>query len=322
MSDTNIVGGNKRHRSYCFTMHVGKVEELPESVYYKQNINGTEIQYNLLLDKWCEFVNLNLEKIKDKIVYVIGGFEMGDETKRWHVQGYIQFKNPQLFKTVIRMLDGCHVIVARGTKKQNIDYCSKSGDIFEWGNNDTQGYRNDLTKIKEDILVNNKPINEVAMMCENFQQIRFAEVLNKYVEPSYEFYEKEVKWFWGKTGLGKTKAASEEYNYHDLWKCSNDLKWFDGYYGQKNVIFEDFRGNMCPYSWLLRLLDGYEERVPTKGSFVIFKPKSITITSPYHPEDVYQNIEDKGQLLRRITEIRSFGDAKRLDSKTLLNVEY
>ena len=55
----------------------------------------------------------------------------------------------------------------------------------------------------------------------------------------------EVKWFWGPTGSGKTYTAyqivQERKLQDDLWVSADTCKWFDGYGGQKAVIFDDIR---------------------------------------------------------------------------------
>lgn len=96
----------------------------------------------------------------------------------------------------------------------------------------------------------------------------------------------------------------------EAWVSGVDGKWFEGYDGHEDVIFDDFRGDFCKLRVLLRLLDRYEYRVEVKGSSRQFLAKNIVITSCYSPTQVYKNNgdgENINQLVRRITEIRRFG---------------
>nr|WQA30148.1 MAG: rep protein [Cressdnaviricota sp.] len=85
--------------------------------------------------------------------------------------------------------------------------------------------------------------------------------------------------------------------------------WFDGYTGQKRVIFDDFRPWWCEFSWLLRLLDRYPIQVPVKGGFVNFIPEELIITTNKNPEEsfgIYRSNEDLQQLRRRLNRVVHF----------------
>lgn len=134
---------------------------------------------------------------------------------------------------------------------------------------------------------------------------KFKECYSDFTEPPA--IEREVYWFWGKSGVGKSRTAREEAG-TDVWCSSGDLKWFDGYLGQNSVIFDDLPRD-TDFIWLLRLTDRYGLRVPIKGGFVNWEPKKIFITSVLSPENLFSRMnqsEDDGisQLLRRIKEVR------------------
>lgn len=117
-----------------------------------------------------------------------------------------------------------------------------------------------------------------------------------------------VHWLYGKSGGGKTRYVVELEE--DLWVSGSTLKWWNGYYDQEAVLFDDFRGDFCTYHWLLRILDRYPIAVEVKGGMVQFTARRIYITCPSHPRDVYITVEDKHQLLRRIDRITHVtGDA-------------
>ena len=88
-----------------------------------------------------------------------------------------------------------------------------------------------------------------------------------------------------------------------------DGEWWDGYTGQPQVIFDDFRpGVVKSFNTLLRILDRYPLRVPVKGSSIELSATVFVLTCPSRPEVMYhrQTEENVNQLLRRITSIVEF----------------
>lgn len=128
----------------------------------------------------------------------------------------------------------------------------------------------------------------------------------------------EVYWLWGPTGSGKTRWVHETCDRQDLYVKDGTNKWFCGYTGQRNVLFDDFRPSTeIPFSRLLRLLDRYSMMVETKGGTVNFNPHRIFITTPKIPAETFQHLdwikdEDIRQLTRRITKVIEFSEAMRM----------
>lgn len=124
-------------------------------------------------------------------------------------------------------------------------------------------------------------------------------------------YEKpQVVWVYGPTGTGKSALAYYLCGDNRFRKVGT-LNWFDGYSGQPNVTFDDFRPENCSWDLLLNMLDHYKvDDMPVKGGFVPWRPKLIVFTSPKHPRDTFvkwskkneqmEVREDVEQVLRRI----------------------
>jgi len=107
-----------RHRSFCFTIN-----------------NYTNEHIDILL--YMSFK------------YMIFGFEKGTEKLTEHIQGYVQFDNPRSWDAVVNTLPyAAHVEVAGGNPKQNIDYCSKENEFYEFGDRPTEGGRLTYEQIK------------------------------------------------------------------------------------------------------------------------------------------------------------------------------
>jgi len=138
----------------------------------------------------------------------------------------------------------------------------------------------------------------------SLQQITYAEKLTKYcVDP--EFVTREIWWFYGSTGKGKTNAA---------WKTAMDMgftpatiyihpggRFLDGYDQQKCAIFDDIRDNGLEFNVLLRITDRYPVRVEVKTSSCAFNCKYLIFTAPQPPDIIFRGRgEDMQQIVRRI----------------------
>nr|QXP07608.1 MAG: replication associated protein [Arizlama virus] len=266
---------------------------------------------------WCFTYNEHdeqTEKILERLVpesngllkYLLYGVESAPTTGHKHLQGYLYCKNPCSFKRMKATLPGSpHIEAAKGSPEQNKTYCSKEGNWKEFGELPQQGKRTDIEAIRT-MIEEGKNMQKICEVATSFQSIRFAEKLMTY-KPMPAPKEREVRWYWGPTGTGKTRAAMEEAAaLGDTWISMATGKWWDGYYGQKYVILDDYRSDFCPYHVLLRITDRYPYRVETKGGSTWLEAEIIWITSPYPPNETYKTIEDKDQLVRRLKVITEF----------------
>jgi len=235
-------------------------------------------------------------------VYMVYGKEIAPTTGTPHLQGYVYFKNARAVKSVRKLLAGAHVEAAMGTAAQNKEYCSKGGEVTERGEIPRPGARTDLQIVK-DIIVAGGTVADVIPVASSYQSIKSAEVLLKYLEPERK-WKPEVKWYFGKTGTGKTRAAFDEME--NPYATMPGSKWFDGYDGHENVIIDDLRVGQYSFQYLLRRLDRYPMRVETKGGTRQFRARKIIITCPFHPETFIEHNEDIAQLTRRLSVIKLF----------------
>lgn len=236
--------------------------------------------------------------------FIIVGDEVGEEGTP-HLQGYIELHRAVSFKIIKDEIgERAHIEVAKGTSAQNIEYCSKQKLWHTRGKPASAGARNDIMEVRA-ILAEGGGMRDVCAQSNSFQAIRGAELMLKYkaAEPRVPPI---VHWYWGPSGSGKTRSAVEEAG-DDMWMSSRNLKWWDGYDGQKNVVIDDFRGDFCTFHELLRIVDRYPFRVEVKGGSRWLEATKIWITSPNAPKDAYPGCGEKiEQLLRRIAVIRDF----------------
>jgi len=251
---------------------------------------------------------LQSEKFQKQLRYMIYGYEEGKQHTP-HIQGYVIFKSAKKFSQIAKLLPRAHIEIAKGGINSNVKYCSKDGKVVEYGKPPQKsGKRTDIDYIKQ-CVKDNTPVQEVIANITSYNQLKLFESLQKYksVEPIRDV---SVYWYYGQTGSGKTYTAIHKSKMIDPsdnpYITGRDLKWWDGYYGQKCVIIDDFRGDFCTYHELLRILDKYAYRLQIKGSSVNLEATHIFITSCFHPSKVYRTLEDIGQLMRRITGIYEF----------------
>lgn len=260
------------------------------------------------------------------VTYGVVGEEVGEACGTPHLQGYLEFSNQVAWSVVKKTLD-CHCVARKATPEHAASYCKKGSQpksewkeegvdgpnfgmdakVTEWGTITQQGKRNDLTPacdaIKEGV-----PMRQVAQ--------DHPELFVKYhkglialqsilIQPRDEV--PEVIVYHGGTGVGKSRIAREQLDAVRYVWHPQQAQWFDGYAGEKHVLFEEFRGQI-PFGMLLSLLDRYDCKIQYKGRMCEFAGTKIILTSPLHPTQWYKQDElaahDKvDQLLRRITKI-------------------
>lgn len=263
---------------------------------------GRKYNFVFVLNNYTDDEVEHLREFSHQCRYIIWGYETAPTTGTPHLQGYIELDTAKTESALKKCLGNrFYVAVANGNGKQNFIYSTKETKYEEYGVIKRQGKRTDIVRIREG-LRNGDRFSEILSTVTSFQGIRILEKLSTYQPTSRKFIPKRVEWFYGPSGVGKTRRAYEEVGDNDFWVSSDKLEWFDGYAGQEYVIFDDFRGSSCVFSMLLRLLDGYEFRVPIKGGFVTWRPLCIFITSCQSPHEAYALEQNRiDQLLRRIT---------------------
>lgn len=118
---------------------------------------------------------------------------------------------------------------------------------------------------------------------------------------------RNVYWFYGETGTGKTRKAIEMLHekYEDeFWVSSGDISTFkNGYNGEFGVLLDDLRAGDIRFNDLLRLLDRYRYTVNVKGGTCEWNADDIIITSNLHPLESFKKWNKKmkfGKLERTL----------------------
>lgn len=240
-----------------------------------------------------------------------------------HLQGYVVFKNARTLRGVRGFFGGRgHWEQAYQSAEVNYQYCTKEstrdreadfGPVELGSRSDCRGagsgrgHRTDLDAIADSVrsgatieqIAQDYP-KEIILHSRGISTLQAIYAKRRSEPPS-------VYWFYGPTGSGKSRLASEE-SPDAYWKDPTS-QWWDGYDGEADVIIDDYRRDFCTFASLLRLFDRYPLKVQIKGGYVNFRPQRIYITTPKSVEDTWEGrtSEDLAQLSRRITQERFFG---------------
>jgi len=251
------------------------------------------------------------------VKYAVYQHEIG-ETGTPHIQAYIELNAKKRFTAIKKVLPKVHLEKRERTRDAARQYCmklesrkpnSEPKEIGIWEEAGGQGKRTDL-------------LGAISVLKEGggLKRIReeYPEVYVKYhrglekmamLEMQDRVEAPDVELYYGPPGCGKTRLARTHEDQETLWMTGlGDGTWFDGYEGNDIAVMDDFDGKFSCTKLhdLLRLIDRYAIRVPIKGSFVLWEPRVIRITTNIHPSRWYEwegREEQRGALRRRFTRI-------------------
>lgn len=260
------------------------------------------------------------------MIYLVYQMERCPQTGRTHWQGYVHLKKRTrllMTKTLLGSHEDMHLSSARGTEKQNRDYCTKLdsrvGDsVHEFGTYDPlsgQGKRTDLKKATE-IVASGAPLQFLAQQIpETYVKYhagldRLYEMLRPrppVVRPMHTIV------LWGDTGLGKTYRIITKY--HDpnipiLYVATLGRGPFDDYSGEPVLLIDEF----IPYSknthegWPIQLmnkiLDPYTVRIDCRYRNHVMAWNIVFIISNLPPEVWYPDEPPsiRDTIMRRISD--------------------
>ncbi len=241
----------------------------------------------------------------ERVNYICWGLEICPTTKRKHYQGWIQIREKKRLGGIKKVCRSktIHIKSCIGTEEQNDIYCQKDNVYWRVGVYTTQGKRTDLDELKK-IIDEGGTLRKIAD--ENFPAfLKYNRGFQEYknmIDKSNRKHFRKVKTIHihGETNSGKTKKAMSYSD--DTYKIQgNALQWWDGYDGEKTLVIDEY-DNQIPCTELLGILDGYQLRLPIKGSFTYANWERIIITSNYEELQPKARQMHKDALKRRITE--------------------
>ncbi|AGA18289.1 hypothetical protein [uncultured marine virus] len=241
--------------------------------------------------------------------------EKSPSSGRKHLQFYVRFPKAVRFTKLQQMFPGAHLEVCKDPSACQ-KYCIKDRTRDGWSHSEgeliTSGKRTDLDVACD--LVTSRGVSEAALELPS-TYVKYHKGLKAYSRelakeefPLMKFRDVEVIVLYGTTGSGKTRRAVEESKGDIYPLVSYDPLWFDGYSGQKNLLLDEFYGQLKPYK-LLQILDGYYRDWPVKGDYVRGIWDRVYITSNTPPDEWYRTIpaEVYRALMRRVTHVEQVG---------------
>ncbi|AJD07533.1 replication-associated protein [Sewage-associated circular DNA virus-20] len=245
--------------------------------------------------------------------YICVGKEIG-ESGTPHLQGYICFTQLKSLNQLKGFFPSAHFETKRGTHQQAADYCKKDGDFFEWGTLPVDDCGSAGAAAMDELMghtiecIRNGDYKGIPNAATHFIKAAEYRVLKEQQQDRNLATLDTLthQWRWGKAGCGKSKPARDANPDAYLKMCN---KWWDGYTGQEVVIIEDFDpDHKCLVHHLKIWADRYAFPAEVKGGKIDIRPKTIIITSNYHPRDIFDREPDLEAIMRRFNVTHVLGD--------------
>jgi len=208
-----------------------------------------------------------------------------------------------------------HLERMNGTPQQSLAYCSKEdSEPYQAGVIPTQGHRTDIQKLKEaiDSGQSTKEIwqNEFQTMLKYHSSVaKYRLAISSPRDPS--IVPKIYLWI-GPSRTGKSFSCPKPPEAY--WHSGGG--WWDGYAGEKIVVFDEFYGQL-PYHTMLRILDRHPITVESKGSSHHLAACEFWFTSNTRYQDWWKPAQEKGLDITSFLErIREFGIEMQYDDVT------
>lgn len=261
--------------------------------------------YTIWSEKRENFVEDLLDACKKdmKIEYAVFGHEIAPDTGRKHLQGYVYWKNAITGKGAQRRLGLSHgefyAEAQRGLAAQASDYCKKDGNIaFIHGvvpdpeDRKESAWDYILLMIEDgasDLEIMRKYPSHYARCKKGITAMR-AELAFQHVG---EYRDIVVTYIHGPTGTGKTRSVLAMADHpRDVYKVHDYKHPFDGYRGQKIILFDEFRSSI-KLEHMLNYIDGYCVELPCRYHNKVSQWEEVYIVSNLPFNEQYPSFQDE-----------------------------
>lgn len=236
---------------------------------------------------WTYTLNNYNSKEEEKVQaldasYHLYGRETG-ENGTPHLQGYLYFKNKKSLKQLKKLIPRAHLEIARGTAKQNIDYCSKDGDTFAKGT-PPKGATGTATRAEKNAKLRESNLED--LVANGDISILTVPVLAKarrtlsLLKPPIQRLTTCGVWIHGPPGTGKTHYA--RHSFGDSVFMKSQSKWFDGYQNEDVIVLDDLDTNVLGH-YLKIWTDKWPCYGEIKGGTIGLRHTLFVVTSNYTP---------------------------------------
>lgn len=249
------------------------------------------------------FNEAELQKFLDLngVRYQCYGEEICPTTGKTHWQAYVYFNNQRTFKATKKKLPTTHIEKARGTPKQNREYCKKDGKFVEDGELPTQGKisGSELLKMTDEEIIEQDARCHRAYM--NAREILKGKMN---VSEWNKGKKVDVYYYYGVSGCGKSTKVGDhcEQTYGDVRVCIGSYS--NGFYNLSDVeadvlIMDDWRDSDMKPSEFVKMIDYRPQQMNIKHGKVLNRFKAIYITSVRPIDKIYQNMKRRSEHMEQ-----------------------
>lgn len=178
-----------------------------------------------------------------RVVYSKGQLELCPTTERLHWQFTVCFDKKVRPSTVKTLLgEQCHNELTNSEETLNYVWKDETsqGRRWEWGslpfNRNRRADWEEVWSLAKQGKFEDIPAN---IRVNSYNSLKKIAMDN--MKP--EGIEKDVKVYWGPTGVGKSRKAWDEAGW-DAYPKAPTTKFWDGYQGQENVVMDEFFGQI------------------------------------------------------------------------------
>lgn len=276
-----------------------------------------------------EYIKSTLQGMKAVIYWCLCD-EIG-KNETYHTHVFLMGNNGILFSTVKKRFPKAHIDYCRGTATENRDYIRKEGkykgtskeetnikETFEESGDcpvERQGQRNDLLDLYDMIkggMDNYEILENDPTYMMHLDKIERCRQIVKEKEYRNKYREMEVEYWFGKTGMGKTRTIMERYGYENVFRITSYRNPFDNYRGQDVIVFEEFHDSFLIQE-MLTLLDGYPLDLPCRYANKVACFTKVFILSNIDLRDQYMFVQRESRetwnaFIRRIHAVKEFNE--------------
>lgn len=228
-----------------------------------------------------------------------------------------------------------HLEPAKGTIEENVKYCSKdetsvAGTRFEKGTRpkeqDASLMQNQFAEMKQTITEGGKLQDVIEQHFE--LAIKYGNGLLRAMhylqKPPMRRSIVNIAII-GPTGVGKSNWICDNFDPDEVYE-KDKSDWWDGYNGEKVIVFNDYYGEHS-YSKMLNWMDIYRCQVPVKGGYVWLRHSVCVFTSNMMPDTWYAELfrkepAAKNAWYRRLPQSNILCVGSRADFKPFSQWEY
>lgn len=251
------------------------------------------------------------------MTYMVYQEEIAPDTGKHHFQGFVQFKEECRLPTLKKLFPaGTHFEVMKGTIDQARLYCMKDESRVPLSAPQEYGDFSKCTRqggtakaTAQEVVASIRKHSYAQLMDEQPAALLRHPAGVKMIKAVHADSERgtvdrvpNLIWLQGPTGVGKSRAAREID--HDCYvvETANKKFWFDGYQGEKTLLFDDAHPADFNVTQLLRLCDRYPYRVEFKGGHIMLNHFTVIVTTNIPFNLWFYGHPQRAPFLRRFVE--------------------